>query len=288
MAAEKGSRKTAEKGAFESSVLERIADELNEIQESDLLRINTDLLAVVSTADGIRPKVDKLMDRIRKLPELRIEDVEKFGLYTDALYEAHADYLSASRPPELLEPLIDRATEMRDLFYADVQALIARGLVNPDAVRVVRTNVGYKALALDLRLLTDAVKDRWTDIQGHTGIKWEELREAEQLATKLRRAVGEKEQAPALIAEASARRSKAYALFMRSYEEVGRAVSYLQFHEGNADEIVPSFWEGRGGRKKAVPDAPTTDVPAVVVPATPIAPSAPVATPIAAPAKTAT
>ncbi len=257
MTIEKGNRKVK---LDETSALEKVREELNALQESELLRITTDVLAAVTTAFGVQPNIARMMPRIRKLPELRLDYIEKFPLYTDALYEAHAGYVSASRPAEPIPALAERATELRDQMYTDVQPLITRGLVNAEEVREVRTTIGYRALALDLTVLVDAVKPKWQALQGNTGIKLEEVQEAERLAKRLLQAVGEKELAPMAISEAAAVRARAFTLFMRSYGEIRRAISYLQFNDGDADAIVPSFFHSKGGpKKKNDQDSPSTD-----------------------------
>jgi hypothetical protein len=64
---------------------------------------------------------------------------------------------------------------------------------------------------------------RWETIQGKTATRLEELLEAEQLAEELLRAVGEKQQAPAVTAEASALHARAFTLLLRAYDERRRA-----------------------------------------------------------------
>jgi len=68
--------------------------------------------------------------------------------------------------------------------------------------------------------------------------------------------VGLKEQGPAERAKTAEMMRRAFTLFCRMYSDVRRAISYLLWHEGNVDEVIPSLYAGRGGsKKKETPDA---------------------------------
>ncbi|HEX5657994.1 MAG TPA: hypothetical protein VFX59_12400 [Polyangiales bacterium] len=103
---------------------------------------------------------------------------------------------------------------------------------------------------MDLSLLTDAVQRRWAELKGKTAIQLEELLQAEALATSILRAVGEKEQAPAVAAEATAKRARAFTLFVTAYDEVRRAVTYLRWEDGDADAIAPSLYQARATSRR--------------------------------------
>jgi hypothetical protein len=244
------------------------------------------VVSTVTTALGILPKLAKLRSSIEKLPDFNHALVLNFETYAMALYEAHADYLSATRPKEALPDMVEEATKLRDLLYADAQALIQRDLLDPQEIREVRTGIGYKALAVDLTLLGESLQRRWELVQSKTALQLDELLRAQQLAKELLRVVGEREQAPAVAAEAAANRSRAFVLYLRAYDEVRRAVTFLRWKEGDWDLIAPSPYAGRAAPKKK-PEA-TAEPPAAATP-TPGAdglhttPAAPGTAPVAAP-----
>jgi hypothetical protein len=243
-----------------SSALEKLAEEIQRVQESDLIHINIDVVAAVTTALGIMPKLGKLRPEIEKLPSFNLSLVDNFEVYAMALYETHADYLSATRPKEPLPKLVEEGTKLRDLLYTDAQALIQRELIDGQEIREVKTAIGHKALAVDLTLLSDALQRKWDVLQSKTALTLEELLRAQQLATALLRVVGEREQAPAVAADAAANRARAFALFMRAYDEVRRAVTFLRWKEGDWDLIAPSLYAGRStGKRKPEAETPTPE-----------------------------
>lgn len=49
-------------------------------------------------------------------------------------------------------------------------------------------------------------------------------------------------------------RQKAFTLFSSAYDEVRRAVTYLRAPFGDAEDITPTFFASRGGRRTDAPD----------------------------------
>ena len=86
---------------------------------------------------------------------------------------------------------------------------------------------------------------------------------------------------------ATADRTRAFVLFVRCYDEIRRAVSFLRWNEGDADTLVPSLYAGRGGRGKSEParGEPESDkeTPAAPTPVAPVAGSAPHPAPVVIP-----
>jgi hypothetical protein len=124
-------------------------------------------------------------------------------------------------------------------------------------------------------LLASILRTNAAKVAARTSIKPDELAAAEDMANKLGKAVGLREQSPQVIAEASRVRQAAYTLFIKAYEEVRSGVQYLRRHEGDADSVAPSLFANRGNRKKPAdentdkPDSPATPV---VNPPAPVAP----------------
>jgi hypothetical protein len=45
-------------------------------------------------------------------------------------------------------------------------------------------------------------------------------------------------------------RARAFTVFARAWEECRRAVTYLRWHEGDADKLVPSLRSNKGPRRR--------------------------------------
>jgi hypothetical protein len=94
-------------------------------------------------------------------------------------------------------------------------------------------------------------------VENKTPVTLAALNDAGNRAVELLAAVGLREQGPISTGEAARLRQKAYRLFVRAYDDVRRAVVYLRSPQGDADEIAPSLYAGRGGSRRR----PSEDTP---------------------------
>ena len=68
---------------------------------------------------------------------------------------------------------------------------------------------------------------------------------------------------PSPVGAANDERQRAFTLLARAYDEARRAVSFIRWHEEDADTFLPSLYAGRGGRGAKSNDATETPAPAV-------------------------
>jgi len=238
--------------ALSCDVYERMLPELKAFPAEEVTQINLDIPDSVSTVLGVLPKIKALREPMSKLPsDFDIAEVDKLEDYTTVVSHANTLHAIATQPPDDLQPVYHEALALREVLYADVTALIHRGLINEATIKGLNGPKGFKNTAQDLQILGSVLNQNWAKVQGNCGAKREELDRALKLALHILRAVGLREQAPAMIAEAADIRARAFTLFTRTYDSARRAVIYLRWHEGDADEIAPSLFAGRSnGRKK--------------------------------------
>ena len=182
------------------------------------------------------------------------------------MFCAHADYKAATEPPASLDDLVESATETRKVLLADLNSLIAYGLLAPSVLDGMQGGNGYKNVMTDVATAASILRTNAAKVAERTTVKPNELAAAEDLANKLGKALGLRGQSPQIVAEADRNRKAAYTLFVKAYEDVRSAVQFLRRHEGDADSIVPSLFANRGTRKKASDDNTNKpDSPAPVV-----------------------
>jgi hypothetical protein len=101
-------------------------------------------------------------------------------------------------------------------------------------------------------------------LRGSDGWRTATLDEAQAAAEELSVAVGARERAPEVAAQAVRDRQVAFTLFMNSYDEICAAVGFVRRKQGDADTIAPSLYVGRSSKKKpaetteAKPPTPAT------------------------------
>ena len=200
------------------------------------------------------------------MAEFDIQHLDQLETYALATMHAHGDYIAASAPPEALLALNEQATALRDILYSDALALSNRGLISGERLPDMKSAVGYKLLATDLVALSSLLRRSWDTISTKTAVTMSELDRAEILSDQLLSAVGAREQAPAVIADVSQQRQRVFTLFVNSYDQARRAISFLRWNEDDLETIAPSLYAGRSTHKKSepgtvVPPATTTVPP---------------------------
>lgn len=225
-------------------------DEMRALTPDQLLTVNLDVRAAVTTILGALPEILGMLDRIKRLPELDQNAIASLGRYAQAAWHANSLAAGANAPVEEIGAVNDQATAQRDTFLSDARALVHRGLVPAHRIEPFKGLLGYKIVAYELSGLADVIIDSWKSVEGKTAITLDELKAAKTLAEHLVTLAGKREQAPSFTAEVALDRQRAYTLCVRAYDETRRAVSYLRWHEGDVDSITPSLWAGRGGRGK--------------------------------------
>jgi hypothetical protein len=248
------------------SALDKVRRELDALNREDLVPINFDPIAAVVTARGAYPNIAKYRGLILTLQGFQSEHFEQFETYVQAAYCAQTLLQAASAPPEQLQELIAEATELRESLLSDATALAKRGLISAVTLDTLKGNTSYKTVASDLMTLTHLFRGVWAKIVGKTCVTEEELDRAEVLSDEVIYDLGQREQVPSKIADVSLERQKAYTLFLTAYNQLRRAITYIRWNEGDADEIAPSLFGGRkrkvGSKEDSSPDAtaPITQV----------------------------
>jgi hypothetical protein len=261
---------------------ERVKADLAAMDQDDLIQVNLDVTAAVTTVLGVLPEVRALREQIAKeLPTFDLVAFDKLEDYTLALHSAQTDYLTATQPPDDLAALQAEALRVRDRLQRDALALAGHGLVDEGQLSQVKGGNSYKNMAQDLEILSRVMKTSWERIQGKSATTLEDLQTASRMSTRLMRIVGLREQGPAILAAAADHRLRAFTKMLTVYEDARRAVGYLRARHGDSDSIAPSLYPGRPRRRPTdesttTPAEPTTGATSASTPAIPAVP-APVA-----------
>jgi hypothetical protein len=241
-------------------------------------KIVLDVPTCVATALGILPNIAQFQEPAKKLPEYDASCFEKLEPITRALSHAHMLHDVAQEPQDPLTNESAEAVAERQTLLNDVRALASHGYIEPSRIAEMERGLGHKGVAYDLAKLVEIFRERWSVVSGKTAMTLAELTRLEMLSDKLITDVGVREQTPAEQNLAALRRQKAFTLFLETYDEVRRAITFLRWHQDDADVFAPSLYSGRGNVRRK--DQPVQPAPAPVAPANPPAPvvqSAPVA-----------
>jgi len=227
----------------------QIEPELSTLARGELATINIDIPQSVSIVLGVLEGLAPLRGAIvQGLPNHRIETFDKLGTYALGAWYAHLLYINETAPKSTVKALLEEASPLRANLLRDAEALAGRGLLPSKTVEEIRAGTGNIDTANDLVALSALFADNWKVLEGKTAATTQEVSRAGELGALLLVALGEREYADTGPLPSADKRARAYTLFVQAYDETRRAVHYLRWHEGDADELTPSLYKGRGGR----------------------------------------
>lgn len=225
--------------------------EITSLPEAQLLPVTLDIIAITTSLTGILPELRALRGQIEaKWRDFDFTSFDKLDQYALALLHAHGACNRASAPKAAVADIAEELTRVRDRLYAVAAPLPGYGLIGSSELEKCKVAVGYRPLIGDVITLVGVFRDNWAALQGKVPVTEEELLHAKGLALELQEQLGMKEQGPATTGEAALLRQKAFTLFIRTYEEARRAVLYLRAPHGDADQIAPSFYALRTGKRR--------------------------------------
>jgi hypothetical protein len=233
------------------------------LKASDLLVMNIDPLAAAQTVCAALPKIEHLRDQMtHELRNFEISCLDKAQVYALALIQAHSICLSIDAKSLELRNLIPEASSLRARLLSDLEALIKRGHVSTSRLTSLKGANGYCNIASDLLVIAAVLRDTWGGVSDKTAVTEGDLVRAESMGERILRILGQRDERTELAATASLERQQVYTLLMRSYGELRRAVTYLRWHEGDADRFAPSVYRksipGRKKRSAAAEQSPGT------------------------------
>ncbi|MEY4549830.1 MAG: hypothetical protein RL685_6025 [Pseudomonadota bacterium] len=244
--------------------------EITSVPEAELLPVTLDIVAITTSLIGILPELRGLRGQIEaKWRDFDFASFDNLDQYALALLHAHGACNRALAPKAAVADAAAELTRIRDQLYAVALPLPAYGLISRSALDKCKVDVGYRPLIGDVITLVGVFRDSWPALAGKVPVTEEELLQAKGLALDLQEQLGMKEQAPVTNVDAALLRQKAFTLFIRTYEEARRAVLYLRAAQGDADEIAPSFYALRSGKRRQleaeVGSTAATPAPAIVI-----------------------
>lgn len=232
------------------------------VPESELEQINLDVMNIVTTVTGACHNIEAFRERIAKLPEFDMAQLDRLPTLAYALGFTHTRYLGALTPVGPVTALAAKVAHYRDLFVHGIQGLQQRELLPADAMKDFVGGKAYKVAAFETVTAAHMLRAQPPEVFALAGVTAEEIALGTSLAGELTEQLGRREIVPAGVTGVVRERQQAYTLVLRGYDEARRAVSYLRWREGDVDSIAPSLYAGRNRRtEQSDPQPVVADVP---------------------------
>ena len=242
---------TADKPAQRSfaDAYAKYKDIIDAVPDSELLPINVDIASVVTMVCGAWPQIVALRSEVESLSHIDMAQFDSIEGLALSLGHAQSLYLAVNGPSEALPPLAAEAQKTREVLLAEVKLLGKRGLIDASFADSFRGGPSYKTIAFELLALVNCLRTLPPAAAARIQSTAEELDAAEALMHSMTQELGAREVAPAVVAAASHARQQNFTLLAGAYEEARHAIIFLRRKHGDADELAPSIYAGRGGRR---------------------------------------
>jgi hypothetical protein len=238
---------------------ERSRPDLAALTPEEVGRVRLNPTAVVSTVFGALPVLEALGDDIKGLPHINHPLLGKLYDVTLALYYVSLLVMHASDDKAEVAELLVEGAPLRERLLISAETLVVYGLVDGKQVASIRSGTGHDDTANDLGALAQFYRALDPEVRSKTLVTNADIDRASELSLLVlaalgRRRVGSDGASP--TSRYADDKARALRWVVRSYGELRRAVTFLRWHEGDADQLVPSLFAGKRRRSPSA-DEPT-------------------------------
>ncbi|HEU4410909.1 MAG TPA: hypothetical protein VFS43_36995 [Polyangiaceae bacterium] len=247
----------------------RARPDLDALRPEEVGRITANIAVVLSIVLGALVHLEALMPIIATLPLLDLATLRKLRDYVYTLYYVDLMALLAAEGAADVPTLLAEATPMRERMLSVAEGMAKYGLVDAERVAAIRSGLGHLDTARDLGALAELFGGLPPEHQARLPVPAAEVDRAAELSLQLLAALGRRHvgsDGAGLPTRYDDDKARAFRLVVRTYDLGRRAVSYVRWHEGDADLLVPSLFSGKRRRSPAAdepgPDGAPTAPPA--------------------------
>jgi hypothetical protein len=226
------------------AALDKLRPRLAALRPEEVLPVNVDIPTAASIALGAHERMLELRPAIvEHLHSHAVELLDELPTYALAAWYAHLISLPAADNGDRARKLMEEAVPLRESLLVAAEALAHRGLLDPGRVADIRAGQGNIDRASDLVGLADLFLQAWPQIAQKTAVDRAEVERAAALGPELLAALGSRGLAEKQRSSPETRdlRARAFTLLLNAYEECARAVTYLRWHEDDAEAFAPTL-----------------------------------------------
>jgi hypothetical protein len=220
--------------------------------ETEVRHVNVDIPRAVSVVLGALVPMRALQADIeREIPAHPIGSLHQLEQLALGAWYAYLLALPETGDLSAVTRLTEEGAPLREGLLVGAEALAARGILDPVTVAEIRSGQGNLDMANDLVALSALFTVHAEAVKGKTAVTEAEVARAASLGPELLAALGTRRRVGAAAARKSAeRRARAFTLMVDAYDDCRRAVAYLRWKQGDADEIAPSIFDTRSARRR--------------------------------------
>lgn len=242
-----------------------VEHEIDVVSDDRVVRINLDVPSAVQIGFGVARGLEVLMPELATLPKFDLGRVRNLGTYAGAALYAHIRVQDPGRERPLVAKLVEEAGPLEVGLFAGAQALGHAGLLPASQVVGLRhgRRRGRARIANNLSTLAMLLDEAWEQVKNKTTLTRAMVDRAAVLGQQLHEELGKRRMRSTESVNVRRRtRARAFTLFTEVYDICRRGVTYLRWHEGDAERFVPSLYLKPGRRRVVVPSQLEQPAPA--------------------------
>lgn len=231
--------------------------EAEKIPDSELVAIRADLIGAGSTAMGALPAIER--HRAAIVATFGGEGTDALAAVQPAAQAAmlaQGEYLAASDPDLEVDAKALRAK--KELFETVAGASKKRAIVDKKQLTRLVGGQAYDDLVGDCLALVSWFDAHRDVISEHSKVTRDDLAAFRADAFRFVQRVAERDGVRAGTDPVAIARTRAFTYLVRVWDQVRKLVTFVRWHEGDADLIAPSFYAGRTRGGDAEPEVPAT------------------------------
>lgn len=242
----------ADASALDRLAFDRTASARGAMKPEDAPNYGLDAFHAAGKALAIVPRVAPYRAAMTTLPGFRVAHLDGLEDYARALRFVHTEILRRVQRAKVLPVLAEEGRTLRALMMSYAEALSYKGLFAPELIVRLREGTGYSDLVEDLNVLA---QEFLALPATHTGpgslVTRPEIDRASEIAHQINVAAGNAVDIDLSQAALVDERRKVAGLLLGAHGQIRRAITYLRWDEGDANDLVPSLYIAGPGRPKA-------------------------------------
>lgn len=259
----------------------------SKIEPDDNEHMNVDPAAASMTVLGALPAIalleKEIADEFKKFDPIMLVQAKTYALA--AIY-AHSRHRFVSVPVPITPERVEKATKKRNLMVSTYRMAAEHGLVSAEPLGDLSNPNGHKNVPVDLLGVANLMLENWGALEGKVPLTRADVLSAINEATELAEALGLRDHGLKDIEVSLLDKKRAFTLMSRLYKDLRGMVGWVRRHDGDAEQITPSFHyrsspRGKSAPEVAAPPSPTPDAPTASDPLPGV--SAPIGHPDASP-----
>lgn len=232
----------------------RLRPRYDAIAAAEVMAVNADVTTVVTTVSGAATRSVELTDELVKLPGYDAQSLSELQDCADGLSFAEGEYRATLRTMNELSDCAREVTQTRELFLVDLKSMASHAVIEEGYLKEYTGGPGFNNMIDDVRFMLRVYRNNWEAMSGRTCRTLEELDRAEVVVHRMEHLIGLKSLGTAALTQTADLRNRAFTYLVKRYDELCRAVSFVRWSQGDADQFAPSLYANRGGRRKAQPE----------------------------------